>query len=160
MRRDNIPGPLTASGSNSWHFRHWPQIKNIKTRLNETLFSICKYFSSGGAEECDAVSRTQDRHIWRQTGPAGAHSSQLRARRSPRAVLFSVQTSPMIGWGWLLFCCVDMHRDEQTDGGMCYTCPENIWGQGKLASIYTNNDQHPSFVRLFHVIIDACVRKL
>ena len=43
-----------------------------------------------------------------------------------------------------------MHRDEQTDGGMCYMCPENKCGQGKMASIYTNNDQHPSFVPSHH----------
>ena len=76
----------------------------------------------------------------------------LAAHRSPCAVLFSVHTIlyPLSDWpeltppalwladcqcqsplsssgrGWLLFCCVDMHRDEQADGGMCYVCPENI----------------------------------
>ena len=159
--------------------------KNIKTRLSRWNTSLYLWiYSSWGVWR----SRTQARHIWRQTGPAGAHSSVLASvpvlySSLSRALQCQYFSSPLIGqvwrfqasdwltvnlqlpvsgggWGWLLFCCVDMHRDEQTDGGMCYTCPENIWGQGKIASIYTNNDQHPSFVRLFHVIIDACVRKL
>ena len=53
MRCGHIPGPLTASGSNSWHFRHWPQIITSKQDyLDETLLFICEYIRP---EECDAV---------------------------------------------------------------------------------------------------------
>ena len=32
----------------------------------------------------------------------------------------------------------------------CVMCVLKIYGRGKIASIYTNNDQHPSFVLSHH----------